>query len=94
MPAANAPTNPAAFVILNFIVFLLAFVLLPQRTSANGKSECMLIRLLPAASESQLLIYVLTVEVNFKFPITRLIEIKAQIAMNAASAMGRCEHSN
>jgi hypothetical protein len=44
MPATNAPANPAAPVILHFIIFLLAFVLLPQRTSENSKSECMLIQ--------------------------------------------------
>ena len=45
MPAMNAPTIPAAPVILNFMIFLLTFVLWPQRTSANRKSECMVIQL-------------------------------------------------
>jgi hypothetical protein len=45
MPATNAPANPAAPVILHFIIILLTFVLLPQRATENSKSECMLIQL-------------------------------------------------
>jgi hypothetical protein len=45
MPATNAAANPAAPVILRFIIFLLTYVLLPQRTSENSKCECMLIQL-------------------------------------------------
>jgi hypothetical protein len=43
MPATNAPANPAAPVILRFMIVLLTFVLWPQRTTE--KSECMLIQM-------------------------------------------------
>src|SRR5208283_2383819 len=45
MPATNAPANPAAPVILHFMIILLTLVLLPQRTTENSNSECMLIQL-------------------------------------------------
>jgi hypothetical protein len=45
MPATNAKTNPAAPLSLRFMISLLTLVLLPQRTSQNTKSQCMLIQL-------------------------------------------------
>src|SRR5271165_6282817 len=45
MPATNAPANPAVPVILHFIIVLLTLVVLPQSTTENSKSECMLIQL-------------------------------------------------
>jgi hypothetical protein len=45
MPATNAAANPAAPVILRFMIFLLTFGPLPQRTGENSKSAYMLIQL-------------------------------------------------
>src|ERR1700733_6273952 len=45
MPARNAPANPAAPVILSFIIFLLTLSLPAYSTSANDNRERMLIQL-------------------------------------------------